>query len=379
MGDGALSEVGSLKSLRDMSIQADQLLGERSFISRLGTERISDLSLEMFHKHDVSLQFDEKREMVDMSVGQNVFMQDVSISPPSVHQHDVSIEAQQPVLMDVSVEQTAKEQGDVSVQYSKENKEISVQYSQENKEISVQYSQEEQAEVSIQHVPIYTDGEVHMTKEEEEIAIQCEASNQSQSVQYSAKPVIEQIEDDLPSESIAFEVSKDEEPSDLELQRKMLQGDVAPMEEGLKPELELDIEEKLEKKRAELAKMQQERIEREKEEARRLFQERVEQKEEMTFKEVPAGEEEHLANIFNNTAEAPSSLLEPQEVIEIHLPPRPPRPQTAKTEQEFINMLSGSKSNHSQNVSKDSGLRSRAQVESRDSFFEDHEHLEDEG
>ena len=32
-----MSEVGSIRSMRDISIQADQLLGERSRISRLGT------------------------------------------------------------------------------------------------------------------------------------------------------------------------------------------------------------------------------------------------------------------------------------------------------------------------------------------------------
>ena len=36
----------------------------------------------------------------------------------------------------------------------------------------------------------------------------------------------------------------------------MLQGNVVPQEEGLKQELELDIEEKLERKREELKEMQ---------------------------------------------------------------------------------------------------------------------------
>lgn len=96
--------------------------------------------------------------------------------------------------------------------------------------------------------------------------------NQNQSIQYSVKPVIEHVEDDLPSQSISFEMSRqEEEPSDLDLQRRLLEGGVAPMEEGLRPELEIDIEEKLERKRQELLILQQERLEREKEEAKRQF------------------------------------------------------------------------------------------------------------
>jgi hypothetical protein len=55
----------------------------------------------------------------------------------------------------------------------------------------------------------------------------------------------------------------------------MLQGHAMPQEEGLKAELELDIEEKLERKKWELEQMQKERWDREKEEARKKFQDRV--------------------------------------------------------------------------------------------------------
>lgn len=128
VGD-CISDVGSLKSLRDISVQAEQLLGERSFISRLGTEPISDLNMSMFHKNDVSLQFDErKKEMIDMSVGENVFLQDASVSPQSVHQRDVSIDVERPILMDVSVDQTVQERNEVSVQYEAGNKSMSIQY-----------------------------------------------------------------------------------------------------------------------------------------------------------------------------------------------------------------------------------------------------------
>lgn len=45
-----------MKSLRDVSIQAEQLLGERSRISRFDTENFSNISI--FQKNDVSLQMD---------------------------------------------------------------------------------------------------------------------------------------------------------------------------------------------------------------------------------------------------------------------------------------------------------------------------------
>lgn len=38
-----------------------------------------------------------------------------------------------------------------------------------------------------------------MTKDEEELGIQCNASHQNISVQYSAKPLIEQVDEMLPS------------------------------------------------------------------------------------------------------------------------------------------------------------------------------------
>lgn len=49
--------------------------------------------------------------------------------------------------------------------------------------------------------------------------------------------------------------------------------------------------------------------------------------------------------IFNNndnSEEMPSSLLHTEEIIEIDMG-RPPRPPTAKTERDIINMLSGGK------------------------------------
>ena len=58
-----------MKSIRDVSIQAEQILGERSMISRLGTENLSEFSLFGEGQRDVSLQMDEMKEMVDMSVG----------------------------------------------------------------------------------------------------------------------------------------------------------------------------------------------------------------------------------------------------------------------------------------------------------------------
>jgi hypothetical protein len=117
-------------------------------------------------------------------------VKDVSISPASIQQHDVSIDARQPVLMDVSVEQTTPEHNEASIQYSRNNREVSVQLDQPSKH-----------EVSIQEVPMFVDETVHMTKDEEEIAIQCNAENQSISIQYSAKPLIEKMEENLPDES----------------------------------------------------------------------------------------------------------------------------------------------------------------------------------
>ena len=53
----------------------------------------------------------------------------------------------------------------------------------------------------------------------------------------------------------------------------------APQEIGMRAELELDIKEKLERKRRELQKLQDERKERERQEAIRDFQSKVEKKE----------------------------------------------------------------------------------------------------
>lgn len=113
----SLSEVGDMKSLRDVSIQAEQLLGERSRISRFDTENFSNISI--FQKNDVSLQMDYVKQVVDMSVGENVQVRDVSINPPSVHMHDVSIAADRPILLDVSVDQTPQIQNEVSIQYER--------------------------------------------------------------------------------------------------------------------------------------------------------------------------------------------------------------------------------------------------------------------
>lgn len=112
--------------------------------------------------------------------------------------------------------------------------------------MSIQFDQPEQHEISVQYVPLYTDQTVHMTREEEEFAIQCNPLQESISVQYSAKPHFEQHQEDLQSDT-SLNFSR-QEASDLDLQRKLLQGAIAPMEEGLKQELEIDITEKLERK-----------------------------------------------------------------------------------------------------------------------------------
>jgi hypothetical protein len=73
-------------------------------------------------------------------------------------------------------------------------------------------------------VPIYTDQTVHMTREEEELGIQCNADHQNISIQYSAKPLIEQVDEALRSET-SFSIG---EPSDLDLQRKLVMHQPAP-------------------------------------------------------------------------------------------------------------------------------------------------------
>ena len=71
-------------------------------ISRLGTERLSDFS--MFGRaHDISIQMDEERQMVDMSVGEEVMVKDISISPPSIYHQDASVSAINRSVRDVSI------------------------------------------------------------------------------------------------------------------------------------------------------------------------------------------------------------------------------------------------------------------------------------
>ena len=68
--------------------------------------------------------------MIDMSVGENVFVKDVSIDPLSISRHDVSIDANKPNQLDASVDQTPQILNEISVQYSRNNKSISMQYDQ---------------------------------------------------------------------------------------------------------------------------------------------------------------------------------------------------------------------------------------------------------
>lgn len=84
-----------------------------------------------------------------------------------------------------------------------------------------------------------------MTREEEDLGIQCNADQQSISIQYSAKPLIQQVDEALRSQT-SFSM---DEPSDLDLQRKLVLHPPAPQETGMRVELELDIQEKLEKKK----------------------------------------------------------------------------------------------------------------------------------
>ena len=69
-----------------------------------------------------------------------------------------------------------------------------------------------------------------MTKDEEELGIQCNASHQNISVQYSAKPLIEQVDEMLPSNTS----QSVDEPSDLDLQRKLVMHPPAPQEIGMR-------------------------------------------------------------------------------------------------------------------------------------------------
>ena len=63
---------------------------------------ISDFS--MFERaHDISVQMDEHKELCDMSVGQEVNLKDVSISPPSILHQDVSVSPIEHSVRDVSI------------------------------------------------------------------------------------------------------------------------------------------------------------------------------------------------------------------------------------------------------------------------------------
>lgn len=75
-----------------------------------------------------------------------MFVKDVSIDPLSVSRHDVSVDANRPNQLDASVNQTPQILNEISVQYSKNNRSISMQYDKVSNH-----------EVSIQHVPMYTD------------------------------------------------------------------------------------------------------------------------------------------------------------------------------------------------------------------------------
>ena len=139
-------------SMRDISIQAESILGERSLISRLNTEEISNFS--MFDKQDMSVQMNAEKSVQDVSVsmsvrepskhdvsiGHSVLKQDVSVAQsqhkqdasvsPYLHVADAAVDPREVILHDVSIEQTDKSLNEVSVQYSKVSKnEISVQHS----------------------------------------------------------------------------------------------------------------------------------------------------------------------------------------------------------------------------------------------------------
>jgi hypothetical protein len=122
-----ISEVSNHKSWRDISIQAESILGERSLISRLNTETISELSL--FDRHDVSIQMDPVRDVQDVSVaaserggkhdvsiGQSVIFLDASVNP-SLQMKDMSINVDIISQKDVSIAQTQKYNEEVSVQF----------------------------------------------------------------------------------------------------------------------------------------------------------------------------------------------------------------------------------------------------------------------
>lgn len=112
-------------------------------------------------------------------------MHDASVNP-SIHVADAAIDPREVILQDVSVDQTPKEQLEVSAQYSRAVNEISIQMDSISRH-----------EVSIQQVPILVDETVHMSREEDDIAIQCNAENQSISIQYSAKPLFQEHQQDL--------------------------------------------------------------------------------------------------------------------------------------------------------------------------------------
>ena len=73
-------------------------------------------------------------------------VKDVSINPASIHQHDVSVDANKPILLDASVEQSQEL-----------NQEVSIQYDVGNNEVSIQMDRPSVHNVSIQQVPVYTD------------------------------------------------------------------------------------------------------------------------------------------------------------------------------------------------------------------------------
>ena len=60
-------------------------------------------------------------------------------------------------------------------------------------------------------------------------------------MQYSAKPLFEDMRSEVIPSETSLNFSEQQEPSDLELQKKLLEGDIARQEEGLKQELEIDI------------------------------------------------------------------------------------------------------------------------------------------
>ena len=159
-----LSDLASMRSIREVAVQAEHILGDRSGIRHLDSEAISDLSL--FEHQDVSVQMD---------------------MPPD--------------LRDASVSPDKHSAIDVSVGFSIRKEDVSIGHENEAREASVQYSQPQQQEISVQYAPLYLDQTVHMTREEDSRGIQCVADNENVSVQYSAKPLFQHMSEELESEA----------------------------------------------------------------------------------------------------------------------------------------------------------------------------------